>query len=183
MNDKFKGLMQLNDSLRPGLSCMPGSNEQKKAELHKTFAFHLNFSQPHIFFTISPDTGSTFTIAMNVSTLDRSHTDFALTVPVPSRQQRKIIAGQNPFIAAQYAHNIFDIFIDVFLGWNRSLQAPRKEGGLFGYIHWFRGSIEAQKLNDLHLHLLAAIWGLPTTTAEFTDMMKSEAFKQRFVIA
>jgi hypothetical protein len=138
--EKIAHLLKMIDVIRPGMSAMYGSDESRKSALHIAFGFNIRFSNPHFFYTISPDPYSNYVVSINTSNMkDPSHVDvrFDINDVLPCRQSRKKFSNSDPFQCALYAKAVNEAFIEHFLGWSLEFKGPEKEGGALGLVSHF----------------------------------------------
>ena len=178
--------MDLTKSIRPGLSAMPGTDENRGSARHVAMGFCRRFGDFNLFITISPFTGGTHVISFNSTKLeDRRHVDFE--IQLKSVGERKRTAGENPYQSAMYASRIVDAFVEYFLGWDSNLKAPKKfisEDGIIsseamGVVESFCSAAENQKNGDIHFHFVVRIRGFPRTANELEELLHDKDFKKR----
>jgi len=185
-------LIDIKHLIRPGLSATYGSDESRGRARQIAFGFQKRISVANLFITISPDTASTFTILINngnltvdykatgelkfffVKASESANVKHVPTTSLPNREQRKKIIGENPYLSAQYALRIFQVYIEKFLGWDTKRRRSTLEGGAFGMLRWFSAAGEAQKGADNHFHMICGVVGFPKTTAAFYSIMEED---------
>ena len=124
------------------MAAMYGSDASRKAALHIAFGFNIRMSNPHFFYTISPDPYGNYIVSINTSNMsDPSHVDVSFGIdealPKPSRATRKQHVNSDPFQCALYAKAVNEAFIEYFLGWSLEFKGPKKEGGALGLVSHF----------------------------------------------
>ena len=161
------------------MSAMIGTDESRGAARHIGFGYQLRICIANLFITFSPDSAGTYFICIYAHKI--SVDNIIQQINLPTRNERKQVAGRNAVLQAVYAKRILDIFIEEFLGWDLKRAEPRKGGGAFGVLDWFNGAAEVQKCQDIHFHIMAGVRGWPRTTAEFREFVKSEANQKKYV--
>lgn len=192
------------------MAAMIGSDESRGAARHVAFGFQRRWGLPVVFITTSPDTSSNIIISINSwkvgtpslkapeSTERRSNNlprvdcnddveasiecENLFSFKIPNKTERKETAQENAYLSALYAKDVFDVFIEEFLGWDTKHSVPKKGGGALGVVRWYAGSAEAQKSGDVHFHLLVALYGFPRATEIMKEMLKSVDFRDKSVI-
>jgi hypothetical protein len=137
---KVASLLRMIDMIKPGMAAMYGSDASRKSALHIAFGFNIRFSNPHFFYTISPDPYSNYVVSINTSNMsDPSHVDltFAVDEVLPNRRMRKKHSNSDPFLCAVFAKAVNEAFIEYFLGWSLEFKGPKKEGGALGLVSNF----------------------------------------------
>ena len=137
---KVASLLGMIDMIKPGMAAMYGSDASRKSALHIAFGFNIRFSNPHFFYTISPDPYSNYVVSINTSNMsDPSHVDltFAVDEGLPNRRMRKKYSNSDPFLCAMFAKAVNEAFIEYFLGWSLEFKGPKKEGGALGLVSNF----------------------------------------------
>ncbi|KAG3250259.1 hypothetical protein PI124_g5091 [Phytophthora idaei] len=90
------------------------------------------------------------------------------------------VAASNPMACARYYDAVISIFVDLMLNDDQSKQLPRAGMGIFGVTKAFYVSTESQNsTGDVHGHMLIWIDGMPTTTAEYYEMLEMDSFRER----
>lgn len=178
--EEIKAILDLTKKIKPGMSAMIGTDESRGSARHVAFGYQLRLCIANLFITFSPDSAGTYFISIYANKI--SADDVVHKINLPTRNERKEVAGRNPVLQAVYAKRILEIFIEHFLGWDQKRGVPYREGGACGVLEWFTGAAEAQKCQDIHFHILGGVRGWPRTTAEFRELIKSERFRKRCVI-
>ncbi|GMF58555.1 unnamed protein product [Phytophthora fragariaefolia] len=72
--------------------------------------------------------------------------------------------------------------IGVLLGWNQSVGAPKRGGGIFGVVRAFGAAAETQRAGDLHTHFAVWLHGFPTTACLFDESLRNkDDFKKQLI--
>ncbi|KAF1776901.1 hypothetical protein GQ600_5978 [Phytophthora cactorum] len=78
----------------------------------------------------------------------------------------------------RYYDAVISIFVNLMLNYDQSKQLPRAGMGIFGVTKAFYVSTESQNsTRDVHGHMLIWIDGMPTTTAEYYEMLEMIRFE------
>ena len=101
---------------------------------------------------MSPDTSGTYRIGemsgeIPTEWLDVINEEFISKVP--NRTALAKIAGNNPWLCAQYFDYIMKLIVDVLFNWDEKAQSSRVGGGLFGHTKAFVVSTESQQSGKL----------------------------------
>ncbi|ETN12062.1 hypothetical protein PPTG_09710 [Phytophthora nicotianae INRA-310] len=179
-------VFELYDNISTGLRSYWGSNEERTQARADLFSMQLKFGQPTIFFTISPDSSSTFRIANLAGVIDDdvlSHMEASVSECMAfTRAKLGQIAAVNPYICARYFDYLMNMFVNVVLNWNMDKGCPRDEPGLFGHTVSFFAATESQNsTGSLHAHMLIWIKNMPSTVDEYYAMCASERFRAAMV--
>ncbi|GMF26426.1 unnamed protein product [Phytophthora fragariaefolia] len=163
-----------------------GSNEERSGARADLFSMQLELGQPTIFFTLSPDSSSSYRIAnlageIPDSVLSQMESGISEAL-VYSRAKLGRIAASNPYICARYFDRIVNICIDMVLNWDTDNNCARKEPGLFGSTKAFYAATESQNsTGSLHTHMLIWVDGMPSTVDDYYRMCSLDRFRAAMV--
>jgi hypothetical protein len=176
-------VIDLRKGLRVPESAFYGSNLGRMRARHDLFGMLKRFGPLQIFFTISPDSSGTYSIAVKSGLLSKQAIDDANILLMPNRADRKAIAASHPVECARYFLRVMDTVIDVVLGWDKHAQAPKRGGGIFGVVRCFGAAAETQLAGDLHAHFAIWLHGFPNTSSGFANAIGGDTgFYDRFVM-
>lgn len=139
--------MEIMDKVNIASSDIPGSSATKVTMRNQIRALMHWLGSPTLFVTINPaDVFSPLFchLAGCLVDLDSCHPE------LPTDFERRLLLARNPAAGARFFNHIMQTFIDVVLKMNS------KDGGLFGKVAGYYGTIEAQGRGSLHCHMM--IW-------------------------
>jgi len=140
------------------------------------------FGPLQLFFTISPDSAGTYSIAVKSGVLSAKSVDDGNCALLPSRAERRAISAQHPVECARYFIRVIDTVIGALLGWDQKSGQPRRGGGVFGVVRAYVAAAETQIAGDLHAHFVVWLHGFPqTSTAIHNAVQCDDQFRNRLV--
>lgn len=173
--------------LRRGLfvpeSAYYGSNLSRMRARNDLFGILKRLGPMQLFFTVSPDSAGTYSIAIKSGSVPGSILDEANGLLRPTRAERRAIGAKHPMVCAQYFVHVMETVIFSFLGWDQKRHQPRRGGGIFGVVRAFVAAAETQVAGDLHAHFVVWLHGFPRTSTEIQrSIMCDSGFKDRFLM-
>lgn len=163
-----KELFELMEKVNIMASNVPGSNASKVKMRNEIRALIHWLGTPSLFITLNPaDLHSPIFCHFAGAKVDLDSNSPEL----PSGFERLSLLARNPAAAARFFNSIMRAFIDVVL----DMDSP--DGGLFGRISGYYGTIEAQGRGSLHCHMLVWISGSLGPDALRTKLTEDEAFR------
>ncbi|KAG1694469.1 hypothetical protein DVH05_028660 [Phytophthora capsici] len=177
--ESVKRVIDLRKGLSTSESAYFGSNVSRMRARHDLFGYLQRFGILQLFFTISPDSSGTYSIAVKSGDVSKAAIESANLALLPTRAERKQIAGGNPMQCARYFESVVDIVIDDILGWDVARSRPKRGGGAFGVVRAFGAAAETQQAGDLHAHFAVWLYGFPRTWADLNDALTDTVFKTR----
>ncbi|KAK1935190.1 ATP-dependent DNA helicase pfh1 [Phytophthora citrophthora] len=159
-----------------------GSNAGRMRARHDLFGLMKRFGPLQIFFTVSPDSAGSYSIGIKSRRVSQTMIQEANVELLPTRAERKSIAGRHPVECARYFLRVMKTVVEVLLGWDPKLNAPKRGGGIFGVVRAFGAATETQLAGDLHVHIAVWLYGFPTTAEAYGEALnRDSAFKLRIV--
>lgn len=114
-----------------------GSNQARALARHDLFGYISHFGALQVFFTISPYFAGTYIISVNTGILDEDKLILANSFLLPNRNERRLIAANNPMQCALYFDRVIEITIGIILAWDTICGRPKRQGGIFGITRAF----------------------------------------------
>ena len=122
---------------------LPGTAFARRRSRYEIDAFMLRYGVPHIFFTLNPgDQHSPLLAMLNGFSVEEAN--------LKNWWDRAVLASKDPVGSARFFQTIVRAFLKAFV------KAGDLDGGVFGAVSTYYGTIEAQGRGALHLHIL--IW-------------------------
>jgi len=176
-------VIQLRRGLRAPESACYGSNLSRMRARHDLFGMLKRFGPVQLFFTVSPDSAGTYSVAVKSGIVAEQTVRDGNLQLLPNRADRRAIASKHPVECARYFMRVMDTVINVFLGWDQKRGRPRRGGGIFGVVRAYGGAAETQVAGDLHAHFVVWLHGFPQTSAELHAAMDcDESFRKRLIL-
>jgi len=175
-------VIKIRRGLRTPESAFYGSNLSRMRARHDLFGMLKRFGPAQLFFTVSPDSAGTYSIAIKSGSMSEQTVREANLRLLPNRAERRSIAAQHSVECARYFIRVMNTVIDRFLGWDQKLGRPRRGGGVFGVVRAFGGAAETQIAGDLHAHFVIWLHGFPHTSAIMRAAMDGDGdFRTRLL--
>ncbi|ETL80792.1 hypothetical protein L917_18739, partial [Phytophthora nicotianae] len=179
-----QSIRNLYSFITTGMKASYGSNEERSQARSNLLYMQLQYGQPSIFFTLSPSSSSSVRVAAFAGDIDNSLLE-AMTYTVQgslykTRAELSAAATSNPMACARYYNAIVHLLIDVLLNYAQDRQCSRPRSGGFGKTKAYFLSTESQNsTGDLDGHMLVWIENMPTTTAQYYELLKHRDFQHR----
>ncbi|ETI29980.1 hypothetical protein F443_22901 [Phytophthora nicotianae P1569] len=131
-NQQLEEIVNLRKGLRTSETAFWGSNLSRMRARHDMFGYIKRYGPPQLFFTVSPDSVGTYSIAVIAGELSRRTIEEGNTHLLPNQADRKRIASEYRMQSALYFERVMTVVIEVLLGWDQKMHEPKKGGGIFG---------------------------------------------------
>jgi hypothetical protein len=171
----IRNVLDIQKGVKIGAGSYFGSDEQRGVARQQALAFLQWMGVPHLFITLTPDPAGTYSIAIKAGKMTEEAVRAGNRLLHLNRTDRRIVANDNPYLQAQNALHVRDVFIRTFIGWNVEAGMPIRNGGYLGIARWFIGTVEPQKNMDLHFHMVVSINGLPQTGEDVLQKIDENA--------
>lgn len=145
-----RDLFELMEKVNVISSAVPGSSASKVKMRNEIRSLMNWLGSPTLFLTLNPaDLHSPLFCHFAGAKVDLDSREPDL----PSHFERQLLLAKNPAAAARFFHSLMRAFIDVVLDMENT------NGGLFGRVSGYYGTIEAQGRGSLHCHMMIWIGG------------------------
>ena len=159
-------------------SNIPGSSASKLRVRNEIRAYMGYFGLPHLYITMNPNAKHSpiFQVMWGDDAVD-----LAARFPdlVDSVERGKRVAS-DPVTGADFFEFSLDCFFRDLLGWDKTKQTSRPEGGIFGKIRAYYGTAEFTERGQLHGHFLIWLDGGLNPTEVHEKMRNDINWKQQF---
>jgi len=136
---------------------IPGTPLFKLSLRNKIKAAMCHFGCGHIYLTLNPPAAHSplFQVAYGDRTVDTA----ARYPSLPSSSMRALRLAEDPGAAEQFFHDTFMLMFEHMFGWDFDRKCSKPEGGLFGKIKSWYGSVESTGCCNLHVHCIITLEG------------------------
>ena len=149
---------------------LPGSPYAKKPYRMEIHGQMISLGMPAIYITLNPaDIHHPLVSFFAGEDIDLD----ALFPEVPPPRQRAKLVSQQPIACAKFFDTIVKAFLDCILRFGK------EEGGVFGRVSGYFGTVEEQGRGSLHLHMLIWLDGYRSPTLLREKMRSDPEFKDR----
>lgn len=157
-----------------------GSNASRMHARHDLFGYLKRLGPAQIFFTVSPDSAGTYSIAISAGEIESNVVAHANQL-LPTRAERKKIAADHPVECARYFMCVMNTVVNDILGWDQFRGKSKRGGGVFGVVKAFGAASETQVAGNLHAHFVIWLHGFPTSTSLFRLALRDDTFCTRLL--
>jgi hypothetical protein len=160
-----------------------GTNDERTKNREKAFAMQAYFGLPSLFVTLTPDLNSSYRLTSYAGELINTDilgiNDYS---QLPTRSVQYQIATRNPYACAKLFDRIVTLVLSDLIGFDEKLGMSTKDGGIFGHVRAYAGSVETQGTGNLHFHFLLWIKGLPRTLSIMDNELHDELYGRKIFI-
>jgi hypothetical protein len=160
------------------------SNQERKAFQRKVSAMTIMYGEPSLFWTLTPNPDSPIAVAFwagcDLPTGRPKDLVACTTAHMPSTAAMKRLTAQNTELQAHYYKLCCMALVDILFSWDLSVNRPKAEPGLFGFVEALFYAIEQQGRLRVHHHGVLWVAGLPRTKGDWDVLLGDEVMRARF---